>query len=211
MANAGYHISDSTIANVLNAHRIEPAPDRQRSHSWSTSLKAHWHSIFATDFTTVEVWTLNGLVTCYVLTVMHLKTRLVHIAGTTPNPNARCMKQVCRNITDTEDGFMKDVSHFIVNRDTCFITMRQCLEEDTNTKVVLLPPKSSDLNAYMERWFRSQKTECLNRMCIRRLDNKAGGGRISQRGCLWWYPVSVVGCSVPGGGSYLFRLLVVEA
>ncbi len=164
MANAGYHISDSTIANVLNAHRIEPAPDRQRSHSWSTSLKAHWHSIFATDFTTVEVWTLNGLVTCYVLAVMHLKTRLVHIAGTTPNPNARCMKQVCRNITDTEDGFMKDVSHFIVNRDTCFITMRQCLEEDTNTKVVLLPPKSPDLNAYMERWFRSLKIECLNRM-----------------------------------------------
>ena len=42
--------------------------------------------------------------------------------------------------------------------------MRQFLEENTNTKVVLLPPKSPNLNAYMERWFRSLKTECLDRM-----------------------------------------------
>lgn len=47
--------------------------------------KAHWDSIFATDFT---VWTRNGLVTFYVLVVMHLKTSRVHIAGITPSPNA---------------------------------------------------------------------------------------------------------------------------
>jgi hypothetical protein len=51
----GYHIADSTVANVLKAHGIEPAPDRQRSQSWSTFFKAHWDSLFATDFTTVEV------------------------------------------------------------------------------------------------------------------------------------------------------------
>ncbi len=88
LKNVGYHIADSTVANVLKAHGIEPAPDRQRTPAWSTFLKAHWDSIFATDFTTVEVWTRNGLVTFYVLAVMHLKTRRVHIAGITPSPNA---------------------------------------------------------------------------------------------------------------------------
>ena len=83
LANVGYHIADSTVANVLKAHGIEPAPDRQRSQSWSTFLKAHGNSIFATDFTTVEVWTRSGLVTLYVLAVMHLKTRRVQIAGIT--------------------------------------------------------------------------------------------------------------------------------
>jgi len=34
LANIGYHICDSTVANVLKAHGIEPAPDRQRSQSW---------------------------------------------------------------------------------------------------------------------------------------------------------------------------------
>ncbi|MCP4855009.1 MAG: hypothetical protein GY903_11005, partial [Fuerstiella sp.] len=86
LRNVKYHISDSTVANVLKAHGIEPAPDRQRTPAWSTFLKAHWDSIFATDFTTVEVcWTRNGLVTFYVLAVMHLKTRRVHIAGITPS------------------------------------------------------------------------------------------------------------------------------
>jgi len=81
LADVGYRISDSTVANVLKAHGIEPAPDRSRSQSWSTFLKAHWDSIFATDFTTVEAWTRSGLVTFYVMAVMHLKTRRVHIAG----------------------------------------------------------------------------------------------------------------------------------
>ena len=42
LKNVGYHIADSTVANVLKAHGIEPAPDRQRTPAWSTFLKAHW-------------------------------------------------------------------------------------------------------------------------------------------------------------------------
>ncbi|MCP4170956.1 MAG: hypothetical protein GY758_09320, partial [Fuerstiella sp.] len=91
LKNLKYHISDTTVGNVLKTHGIEPAPDRQRTPAWSTFLKAHWDSIFATDFTTVEVWTKNGLVTFYVLAVMHLKTRRVHIAGITLSPNATWM------------------------------------------------------------------------------------------------------------------------
>ena len=149
---------------MLQAHGIEPAPDRQRTQSWSTFLKTHWDSIFATDFTTVEVWTRNGLVTFYVLAVMHLKTRRVHIAGITPSPNATWLTQVCRNLTDCQDGFLKDAKHLIVDRDTSFIAMREFLEQNTETEIVLLPPKSPNLNAYMERWFRSLKSECLHRM-----------------------------------------------
>jgi transposase InsO family protein len=95
---------------------------------------------------------------------MHLKTRRVHIAGIMPSPNATWMKQVSRNLTDCEDGFLKDASHLIVDRDASFIAMREFLEQNTDTEVVLLPPKSLNLNAYMERWFRSLKSECLDRM-----------------------------------------------
>jgi transposase InsO family protein len=164
LKNVGYHIADSTVANVLKAHGIEPAPDRERTPAWSTFLKAHWDTIFATDFTTVEVWTRNGLVTFYVLAVMHLKTRRVHIAGITPSANATWMKQVCWNLNNTEDGFLKDAKHLIVDRDTSFIAVRDFLDQNTDTEVVLLPPKSPNLNAYMERWFRSLKSECLSRI-----------------------------------------------
>jgi putative transposase len=164
LKNVGYHIADSTVANVLKAHGIEPAPDRQRTPAWSTFLRAHWDTLFATDFTTVKVWTRSGLVTFCVLALMHLKTRRVHIAGITPSPNATWMKQVCRNLTECEDGFLKDAKHLIVDRDTSFIAMREFLEQNTDTEVVLLPPKSPNLNACMERWFRSLKSECLDRM-----------------------------------------------
>ena len=95
---------------------------------------------------------------------MHLKTRRVHIAGITPSPNATWMTQVCRDLTDCEDGFLKDATHLIVDRDASFIAMRDFLDQNTDTEVVLLPPKSPNLNAYMERWFRNLKSECLNRM-----------------------------------------------
>ena len=81
LANVGYHISDTTVGNVLRQHGIEPAPDRKTQTTWGTFLRAHWDVLAAIDFTTVEVWTKGGLVTFYLLFVMELKTRRVHFAG----------------------------------------------------------------------------------------------------------------------------------
>ena len=44
------------------------------------------------------------------------------------------------------------------------LAMRDFLDQNTDTQVVVLPPKSPNLNAYMERWFRNLKSECLDRM-----------------------------------------------
>jgi len=85
LANVGYHISDTTVGNILKAHGIEPASDRQRQTTWTTFLKAHWDVLAAIDFTTIEVWTKGGLVNYYLLFVMELKTRRVHFAGCTPS------------------------------------------------------------------------------------------------------------------------------
>jgi putative transposase len=96
LANVGYHISDTTVGNILKQHGIEPAPTRQRTGSWETFLKSHWDVMAAIDFTTVEVWTKNGLVTFYLLFVMELKTSRVHFAGCTISPLEAWMKQMAR-------------------------------------------------------------------------------------------------------------------
>ena len=75
LANVGYHISDTTVGNVLKEHGIEPAPDRKRQTTWKTFIKSHWDVLAAIDFTTVEVWTKGGLVTFYLLFVMELKPK----------------------------------------------------------------------------------------------------------------------------------------
>jgi hypothetical protein len=83
LANRGHQISDSTVGNILKENGIEPAPIRKYKTTWKTFLKAHWDSIAAIDFTTVEVWTRHGLTTFYILVAMRLKTRHVEIAGLT--------------------------------------------------------------------------------------------------------------------------------
>ncbi len=96
LANVGYSITDTTVGKILKEHGIEPAPDRKRQTTWKTFIKSHWDVLAAVDFTTIEVWTKSGLVTFYLLFVMDLKTRRVHFAGCTPNPNETWMKQVAR-------------------------------------------------------------------------------------------------------------------
>jgi len=54
------------------------------------------------------------------LFVIDVATRAVHIAGTTPNPDAAFMAQVARNLTDSFDGFLPSKRFLIIDRDTKF-------------------------------------------------------------------------------------------
>ena len=107
LSNLGHTVARSTIANILGEHGIEPAPERGERTPWRTFLTAHWETIAATDFFTIEVATVRRLVTYYVLVVIELSSRKVHIAGITPGPTGAFMMQVGRNLTDPLDGFLR--------------------------------------------------------------------------------------------------------
>ena len=120
----------------------------------------------ATDFFTVEVWTARGLVTYYVLFVMQLKTRSVHIAGVTTAPNGAYMKQVARNLTDVSDGFLVNSRYLIMDRDTKYTEdFRDYLDRE-GVKPVRCPVRAPNCNAFAERFVRSIKEECLDRMIL---------------------------------------------
>ena len=118
----------------------------------------------AIDFTTVEVWTPRGLVTFYLLFAMELKTRRVHFAGCTVNPNEAWMKQVARDLTNCEDGFLNGKRYLLMDRDGKYCPAFQDLLKGEGVNPVLLPPRSPNLNAHMERFFGSLKSECLDTM-----------------------------------------------
>jgi putative transposase len=77
-----------TIANILRENGIDPAPERDQHTRWSTFLKAHWECVTAADFLSVEVFTIKGFVTQYVLFFIDIASRSVHVAGITPDPVA---------------------------------------------------------------------------------------------------------------------------
>ena len=164
LGNLGHKVSDQTIGNILRESGIEPAPDRKRTGSWSVFLKAHWDVLAAVDFTTVEVWTTRGLITFYLLFVMELKSRRVHFAGSTVHPHTAWIKQVARNLTDWNDGFLKDKKYLIMDRDSKFCEAFQAVLKDSDVTPVILPPRSPNLNAHLERFFGSLKQECLDQM-----------------------------------------------
>ena len=164
LANLGHEISDTTVGNILRANGIEPVPDRKRQSTWKTFLKAHWDVLGAIDFTAIEVWTRGGLVTYYLLFVMELATRRVHFAGCTPNPHELWMKQIARNLTDAVDGFLNGKRYILIDHDGKFCPAFHAMLKDSGVEPVLLPPKSPNLNAHLERFHRSIKEEALNRM-----------------------------------------------
>jgi len=84
MANLGHQVGRGTIANTLKENRIDPAPTRDAHTRWSTFLKAHRERLTATDFLSVEVFTFKGLITYYLLFLIDIASRKVHVAGYYP-------------------------------------------------------------------------------------------------------------------------------
>jgi hypothetical protein len=104
------------------------------------------------------------LVTVYLLFVMELATRRVHFAGRTANPEEPWMLQVARNLSDAEDGFLRDKKYLLMDRDAKFSEAFRVTLEQGGVEAVLLPPRSPNLTPHIERFMRSLKDECLHRM-----------------------------------------------
>ena len=95
---------------------------------------------------------------------MELSTRRVHFAGCTTNPDETWMKQIARNLTDVEDGFLNGKRSLLMDRDGKFCPAFRRILKGAGIEPLLLPPRSPNLNAYMERFMRSLKSESLSRM-----------------------------------------------
>lgn len=162
LEDVGHRVASTTIANVLKKNGIKPAPDRPSS--WRTFLRCHWEQIAATDFFSVEVWTPRGLRTYYVLFVIELHSRRVHLAGITTNPNDAYMAQIARNLTDMVDGFLLGHRFLICDRDGKFTPQFKSTLRDAGIGVVRTPKRAPNCNAYAERFVLSIKSECLDRM-----------------------------------------------
>jgi transposase InsO family protein len=160
LKNVGHRVSRSTIARILKAHGIPPAPERPTS--WQTFLRAHWGAIAGADFFTTEVWTWRGLVTYYTVFVIDL--RRVQILGSTPCPNDLFMRQVVRTLTAADDEPLVRHGLLICDRDTKWSASVRDRLGEAGIRVVQTPFQAPNANAYAERFVRSIKEECLSRV-----------------------------------------------
>ena len=164
LKNLGHRVARSTIASILKAEGIPPS--RERPSSWRTFLRAHWSALVAADFFTTEVWTARGLVTYYTLFVLELPSRRVHVAGSTPNPDEAFVVQAVRDLANTIDGILAEGCVLICDRDRKWSHGVLEFLEHEGVRIIRTPFRAPNCNAYAERFVRSIKEECLERVIL---------------------------------------------
>ncbi len=110
------------------------------------------------------MWTRRGLQRFVVLFFIELSTRKVEVAGIATTANGLWMSQIGRNLTDAVDGILDGKRYLIHDRDPLFTEDFLGMLAEAGVESVKLPPRSPNLNAYAERFVRSIKESCLDRM-----------------------------------------------
>jgi transposase InsO family protein len=164
LKNLDHRVARSTIAGILREHGISPVPERPTS--WRTFLAAHWEAIAAADFFTTEVWTARGLVTFYTVFVIELASRRVHLVGSTPQPDDAFIVQVARTLTHADDSALRAHRILICDRDTKWSEAFRRTIAPAGIRIVQTPCHAPNCNAHAERFVRSIKEECLDRLVI---------------------------------------------
>lgn len=131
MKKLGHPMSPTSVRNVLKRHGIPPAPNR-KGLSWKQFIQSHMDVAWASDLFTEEVWSLSGLVTCYVLFFIHLGSRRVYVAGCTPHPNSVWMAQQARNFCMVLDDAGDECRYLIHDRDTVFLPFDGVVRTELN-------------------------------------------------------------------------------
>jgi putative transposase len=164
LLHLGCRVSGSSIARVLRANGLQPAPCRAAgSTTWRSFLRRQAAGIVACDFLTVDTVFLQRL---YVLFFIQLHNRRVHLAGVTVNPTGAWVAQQARNLTVALEEEATAVRFLIRDRDSKFTRAFDDLWHGLGAEVIRTPIQAPNANAVAERWVGTVRRECLDHLLI---------------------------------------------
>ncbi len=159
----GCEISDETVANILRRHGIPPVPERDTSPSWRHLMTHYTDQLLACDFFTLDTLFLQ---TIYVLIFIEVGRRRVHFAGCTAHPDNAWITQQARQVMWELDEREPAIRFLIRDNDKKFSHAFDTVFRSADVKVIPTPCRAPNANAHAERWIRSVREECLDKLLI---------------------------------------------
>jgi len=130
----GIRVSVTSVRRLLRRSGLGPAP--RGGPTWSEFLRSQAYSVLATDFFTVDT---VGLKQLYVLFVVELSTRQVHIIGIIDHPTGAFVTQVARNLMGDLADRGRSVKFLIRDRDTKFTASFDEVLRSEDIRVIKTP------------------------------------------------------------------------
>jgi hypothetical protein len=162
LRRCGHRIGAGTIRKILRSHRIPPPA--ARDDRWRTFLRAHARTILAVDFFHIDC--AVSLTRLYVAFVIEHDTRRVHLLGVTRFPTAARATQLARELTADLAGAGRGFTHLLRDRDSKFTAAFDAVFTACGIEVAATAPQAPRMNAIAERFVRTARTGCTDRMLI---------------------------------------------
>ena len=158
-------VGRTTVGNILKEEGLAPGP-RRGPGTWNEFVKMHAETLWQIDFFSKCIWTPKGLRQCFVLAFLHVATRRVFVSPASFKPDAKWMERQGKAFLDHARGQGLRVDYVTRDRDGKYVAEFDAVLRDADARVIPTAPQAPNQNAFVERWGKSLREECLHHFIV---------------------------------------------